>query len=75
MEVISRLEDRVSHFEEQFNQNSQNSSRPPSKDVFGATKATEKGKGRRKRGAQPGHPGHCLIRPGTESNTLPSLML
>ena len=60
LETISRLEERVSHLEEQLNQNSQNSSRPPSKDGFGAPKATQKskGKGGRKRGAQPGHPGH-----------------
>lgn len=58
IETISRLEDRVSHLEEQLNQNSQNSSRPPSKDGFGAPKGTEKGKGGGKRGAQPGHPGH-----------------
>jgi len=60
LETISRLEERVSHLEEQLNQNSQNSSRPPSKDGFGAPKTTQKrnGKGGRKRGAQPGHPGH-----------------
>jgi transposase len=58
METISRLEERVSHLEEQLNQTSQNSSRPPSKDGFGAPKPPAKGKGGRKRGAQPGHPGH-----------------
>jgi transposase len=45
METINHLEERVSHLEEQLNQNSQNSSRPPSKDGFGAPKAPQKGKG------------------------------
>lgn len=68
METISHLEDWVSHLEEQLNQNSQNSSRSPSKDGFGAPKATEKGKGGRKRGAQPGHPGHSRkLYPSTRS--------
>ena len=58
MESIRGLEVRVSHLEEQVNQNSQNSSRPPSNDGFGAAKAPQKSKGVRPRGAQPGHPGH-----------------
>lgn len=57
---ISRLEERVSHLEEQLNQNSQNSSSPPSKDGFGTPKPDPqaKGKGNRRRGGQPGHKGH-----------------
>ncbi|WP_027269210.1 IS66 family transposase [Leptolyngbya sp. PCC 6406] len=60
IETISRLEERVSHLEEQLNQNSQNSSLPPSKDGFGPPKPDPegKGKGKRKRGGQPGHKGY-----------------
>lgn len=58
--TISRLEERVSHLEEQLNQNSQNSSSPPSKDGFGTPKPDPqaKNKGKRKRGDQPGHKGY-----------------
>ncbi len=55
IKTISRLEGRVSHLEEQLNQNLQNSSCLPSKDGFGAPKAHQNGKGGGKRGAQPGH--------------------
>ena len=60
IETLSTLEERVSHLEEQLKQNSQNSSRPPSRDGFGVPKSAQKDKdkGTRKRGGQPGHKGH-----------------
>lgn len=60
IETTSCLEERVSHLEEQLNQNSQNSLSPPSKDGFASSKAKPKakGSGKRNRGGQPGHPGH-----------------
>jgi hypothetical protein len=48
----------LGHIEEQVAQNSQNSSKPPSKDGFGAKPKPKKVKGQRARGGQSGHPGH-----------------
>jgi hypothetical protein len=45
IETISRLEDRVSHLEEQLNQNSQNSSRPPQKMGLVRPRTLRKAKG------------------------------
>ena len=52
------LKARLSVIEEQIKQNSQNSSKPPSKDGFGAKPKVKKAKGERARGGQLGHPGH-----------------
>src|SRR5512141_1573016 len=43
---------------EQLQQNSKNSSKPPSQDQGKGLKAKAKTAGKKKRGAQPGHPGH-----------------
>ena len=58
IETIRGLEERGSHLDEQLNQNSQNPSRPPQKMGLERLRFFRKGKGGRKRGAQPGHPGH-----------------
>ena len=52
------LKARLSIIEEQIKQNSQNSSKPPSKDGFGTKPKVKKAKGERARGGQLGHPGH-----------------
>ncbi len=52
------LKARLSLIEEQIKQNSQNSSKPPSKDGLEAKPKGKKAKGERSRGGQPGHPGH-----------------
>lgn len=52
------LKARLSLIEEQVAQNSQNSSKPPSKDEFGAKPKVKKAQGERARGGQLGHPGH-----------------
>jgi transposase len=52
------LKARLSVIEEQIKQNSQNSSKPPSKDGFGTKPKVKKAKGQRNRGGQLGHPGH-----------------
>lgn len=52
------LKARLSVIEEQIKQNSQNSSKPPSKDGFGAKPKVKKAKGEKARGGQLGHPGH-----------------
>ena len=59
---VEELQARVRELESRLAQNSQNSSRPPSSD-FPRVKNPEKlaSTVRRKRGAQPEHPGHCRI--------------
>jgi transposase len=52
------LKARLSVIEEQIKQNSQNSSKPPSKDGLGTKPKAKKVKGERNRGGQLGHPGH-----------------
>lgn len=56
---IEQLETRISELESQINQNSRNSSRPPSTDVFIKPKSQRK-KGEHPVGGQKGHPGHTL---------------
>jgi transposase len=58
-ERIAQLEARISELEARLNQNSRNSSRPPSTDVFIKPKSQRK-KGERPVGGQKGHPGHTL---------------
>lgn len=57
-ERIRQLEERLSELEERHNQNSKNSSRPPSKDELGFQRAKKPNPSGRKRGGQPGHQGH-----------------
>jgi len=54
--VIGRLEQRVADLEARLNQNSTNSSRPPSTDPPGLKRKPPTPTGRRRRGGQPGHP-------------------
>ena len=56
---ITQLEVRITELESQIQQNSRNSSRPPSTDVFIKPKSQRK-KGERPVGGQKGHKGHTL---------------
>ncbi|MCO6486846.1 MAG: hypothetical protein J5I98_00445, partial [Phaeodactylibacter sp.] len=58
--TIQALEARVRELEAQLNQNSRNSSRPPSSDGPKKPRTTQKGKKGRKPGGQPGHKGTTL---------------
>jgi len=58
-ELIAQLEARIAELEARLNQNSRNSSQPPSTDVFIKPKSQRK-KGERPVGGQTGHPGHTL---------------
>jgi len=51
------LQEEVCALREQLNQNSRNSSRPPSSDPP-QSERPRRPRGKRRRGAQPGHPGH-----------------
>lgn len=53
--VIGRLEARIADLEARLNQNSSNSSRPPSSDPIGVKRKPPAPPSRRKRGGQPGH--------------------
>src|SRR4051794_1472589 len=54
--VIGRLEHRITDLEARLNQNSTNSSRPPSTDPPGIKRKPPLPTGQRRRGGQPGHP-------------------
>jgi transposase len=53
---VAELEQRVAELSHQLNQNSTNSSRPPSSDGPEVKRAPPKPRGQRPSGAQPGHP-------------------
>ena len=55
--MIEALEEQNRGLQEQLNQTSRNSSRPPSSDPPQSQRPSRPG-GKRRRGAQPGHPGH-----------------
>ncbi|MCB0614310.1 MAG: IS66 family transposase [Phaeodactylibacter sp.] len=59
-EVIESLEQRIRELEAQLNQNSRNSSRPPSSDGPKKPRAGKGSKKGRKPGGQPGHKGSTL---------------
>lgn len=60
-DVIVELEARVSRLEAQANQNSRNSSKPPSSDGFNRPPPrSQRKKSKRHSGGQPGHPGTTL---------------
>jgi transposase len=56
--MIAKLTARVQELEARLNQNSANSSRPPSADLSGTRPMQPQRPRRRKRGGQPGHRGH-----------------
>ena len=61
MEKIAELTARLAKLEAELaaaKKNSSNSSKPPSSDIVKPPKPALKGKGKRKQGAQPGHPRH-----------------
>src|SRR3954447_5380309 len=61
MEKIAELTARLAKLEAELTaakKNSSNSSKPPSGDIVKPPKPALKGKGKRKQGAQPGHPRH-----------------
>jgi len=58
---LSGLEAEVAELKERLNQNSQNSSRPPSADGPQVKRRPPQAPSGRKRGAQPGHPGHQRV--------------
>lgn len=57
--IIKKLEARIAELEARLNQNSSNSSRPPSTDMFFRLKSL-RGKGERRVGGRQGHPGSTL---------------
>ena len=58
LERIAALEERQQHLEEQLQQNSKNSSQPPSQDAPQWFNPKPKEQGKKSRGGQPGHEGH-----------------
>ncbi len=58
LERIAALEERQQHLEEQLQQNSKNSSQPPSQDAPQGVNPKPKQQGKKSRGGQPGHEGH-----------------
>lgn len=55
---VAQLDARVAELEAKVNQNSTNSSKPPSADPPGVKRAPPKAKSGKKTGGQPGHPKH-----------------
>ena len=59
-ELIAKLEARITELEKRLNQNSSNSSKPPSSDGLKRTKSLRATNTGRKPGGQPGHAGQTL---------------
>jgi transposase len=72
VERVEQLEAKVRDLEARLNQNSSNSSLPPSANPLHANKPKANKRSKRKRGGQPGHPGHSRVRlpPGRLSHTI-----
>jgi transposase len=58
LETVAALQKRVAELEERVNQNSRNSSKPPSSDTPNVPPPPKHTPSGRKAGGQPGHPGH-----------------
>jgi len=61
MQQLDQLQKRVDKIETRLNQNSSNSSRPPSSDSPYKPKSNDSGQEKRKPGGQNGHKGHCQV--------------
>lgn len=59
--LLSELQSRLLVLEERVTLNSNNSSKPPSSDGPGLGNRAQRRASGRKRGAQPGHKGHCRV--------------
>jgi len=71
LETVAALQKRVAELEERVNQNSRNSSKPPSSDTPNAPPPPKHTPSGRKAGGQPGHPGHGrALKPVAEVNHL-----
>ena len=57
---VRRLAERIAELERMLSRNSRNSGKPPSSDGLSKPKSAPKGKGGRRPGGQPGHPGSTL---------------
>ena len=62
LQMNEQLRERIAKLEERLNQNSQNSSKPPSSDGPGKTVRSSRASSGRQRGGQPGHEGHSRLR-------------
>lgn len=60
--LVLELKAKIDELTARLNQNSSNSSKPPSSDTPWRKPATSKEPTGRKPGGQPGHPGHCRVR-------------
>ena len=63
-ETIKELQETIRELQRQLNQNSQNSSKPPSSDGFNKPNPqSQRQKSDKKQGAQKGHPGSHMVIP------------
>jgi transposase len=66
LQMNEQLRERIGKLEERLNQNSQNSSQPPSADGPGKPVRPPKAASGRRRGGQPGHEGHTRLLKASE---------
>lgn len=76
-ETIKELQETIRELQRQLNQNSQNSSKPPSSDGFNKPKPqSQRQKSGKKQGGQKGHPGsHMAYEPDEYRRHLPKKCL
>ena len=70
----ARFEARIAELEKRLNQNSSNSSKPPSSDGVKRTNSLRENNTGRKPGGQPGHPGQTLHQSQTPDITVAALL-